>query len=166
MSNTNKRRNIMASQDKTVAPNPEFSTDMALQSMLGVDSSQIEEATTNTVAKVLDSNEDKLRELNKVTIKEHNEEHGTKISFVALVKEGWIKDANGNEIKKDGKKVPRYIQKPVTGYFVIDEVTKEVKNPETGKMETHTFYKVATGMQYLDKFTVASYTELPTPKKT
>ena len=166
MSNTNKRSNNMASQDKTVAPNPEFNTDMALQSMLGVDSSQIEEATTNTVAKVLDSNEDKLRELNKGIIKENNEEHGTKISFVALVKEGWIKDANGNEIKKDGKKVPRYIQKPVTGYYVIDEVVKEVKNPESGELEKHTFYKVATGMQYLEKFTVASYTELPTPKKT
>jgi hypothetical protein len=156
----------MASQDKTDVPNTEFNSDMALQSMLGVDSSQIEEAPTSTVTKVLDSNEDKLRELNKGIIKENNEEHGTKISFVALVKSGFLQDANGNEIKKDGKRVPRYIQKPVTGYFVIDEVTKEVKNPETGKMETHTFYKVATGMQYLDKFTVASYTELPTPKKT
>jgi len=120
---------------------------------LGIDASQVDtsQGTTKTKTREILTNADSLKEASKEATNEVNKDKGSNISFVCVVRDGSLKDANG-KIKKDanGKSIPRY--KPATkkGYFVIDEIK------EGGK----TFFNVTRAVQYTESFRVADYSEL------
>lgn len=121
---------------------------------MGIDASQVDTSSNNSTrvkTREILTNADGLKEASKEATQEVNKDKGSNISFVCVVRDGSLKDANG-KIKKDanGKSIPRY--KPATkkGYFVIDEV-KEGGN---------TFFNVTRAVQYTETYKIADFSEL------
>ena len=132
-----------------------------LMSFLGISSGQVEEETTRTRKSSLPlDNRDTLRTVCNEKITEVVQSQGKKISFTAFKPNGWAKDANGKPlVDANGKKKHNYKKIDVSGWFVIDEVPKKMKD-KNGKEKTVIFYMVSRPVVYTDAFKIADYTEL------
>lgn len=130
----------------TPAPMPTSNTDY--YKALGIDATQVQENETAKVEKMMNTKADKLKADTKQAVKDTNKEHGSHVTFVGLVRDGSLKDKNGEFILDDeGKKKPRFIQKVMKGYFTIDK-------REDG------LYDCTRTINYSESFLVQEYTEL------
>lgn len=116
---------------------------------LGIDPSQVDttQATTETKKETNTPNQEAMKEVTRKAVKDINNGN-TSISFMTLVRDGFIKDNKGN-FKKDeqGKKIPRYIPKTFNGCFTID------------KQKDGTFI-VSKVNYYTESYKVVDYVEL------
>ena len=148
-----------SSSNATVTPKDAPLTDEQIpMANLGIKETQINtDATSNTTVR-LDTppNQESMRVEAKDSIKAINSKHGKKISFGTLVRDKYQLDANGNVVKVDGKKVPRYKLKKFEGYYTVDKVKRFNKSLN----KSITLYKVSKMIQYVQDYDVASYTDL------
>ena len=123
-------------------------TTNAYYKALGIDATQVEENETAKVEKILNTNGDKLKADTKQAVIDMNAKHGTLVTFVGLVRDGSLKDKDGNFILDDkGKKKPRYVQNVKKGHFTIDK-------REDG------LYDMTRTINYSESFIVREFTEL------
>ena len=121
---------------------------------MGIDASQVDTTSNNSTrvrTREILTNADGLKEASREATNEVNKDKGSSISFVCVVRDGSLKDANGKvKLDEKGKSIPRY--KPATkkGYFVIDKV-------EEGG---NTFFNVTRAVQYTETYKIADYSEL------
>ena len=115
---------------------------------LGIDATQVEENESAKVEKILNTQADKLKADTKQAVKDMNAKHGTLVTFVGLVRDGSLKDKDGNFILDDkGKRKPRYVQNVKKGHFTIDK-------REDG------LYDMTRTINYSESFIVREFTEL------
>ena len=147
------RSTIMAKDTPVVAqattPTAPTTTN-AYYKALGIDATQVEENETAKVEKILNTNGDKLKADTKQAVIDMNAKHGTLVTFVGLVRDGSLKDKDGNFVKdKKGKRVPRFVQNVKKGTFTMDK-------REDG------LYEMTRTINYSESFVVQEYTELNT----
>ena len=113
--------NDVVAKATTTTPTPTPTTN-AYYKALGIDATQVQENETASVEKMMNTKADKLKADTKQAVKDTNKTHGDHVTFVGLVRDGSLKDKNGEFILDDeGKKKPRFIQKVMKGYFTIDK---------------------------------------------
>ena len=133
----------MSDTSKT-QPNPSSADLMA---KLGIDESQVEVKETTTKEVEINSNADQLKQDMKISTKDVNAKNGKDVSFVALKRDGKLKDKNGKVVKdENGQDKPRYVKTRLNGYWTIDK-TKDG------------FYRMTRAIHYTESFLVADYQE-------
>ena len=107
----------------TATPSKPQVTQDGLMELLGIDKSQIEvNKTVTTSSQEPADNHDRLKVDAKEQTKVVNERNGELVSFVALKRQGTIKDSKGNYVlDDDGNKRPRFIQEKKEGHWTIDK---------------------------------------------
>ena len=134
----------MADKSKTT------NLDKSLMASLGIDASQVDmsEAKTSTKKESSTPNQESMKDKARKAIKDINNSNND-ISFTTLVRDGFLKEANGKSFKLDdkGKKIPRYIAKKFNGCFTID------------KQKDGTFI-VSKVNYYTESYTCVDYVEL------
>ena len=127
---------------------------------LGLTSDQIEVTTSTTrKTKIALDNKDALQDETRQAVKSIMTDLGTDISFVCLKRNGSLKDANGKPVMKDGKTVPKFEKKPLSGKWVVDERKDTVKDAKGNEVEV-TFYEVSRVHYYTESFEIAEYKDL------
>lgn len=119
-----------------------------LMAKMGITPDQIQVKETKTKSVVLNTNADKLKDGLRNGVKDINAKHGKLVSFVAIKRDGFLKDANGKAILDDnGQRQPRYTKVRVQGHFTMDKT-------EDG------FFQATRGVQYTENYTIAEFQEL------
>ena len=127
---------------------PQAKTQDELMKALGVDVSQVEVNDKVVSTREINTNADALKDATKQAVDGVNKDKGTNISFVAIKRDGTLKDANGKPVLDDnGKKKPRYVKQSMKGLWTIDK-TKEG------------FISVSRTHYYTETHLIADYTEL------
>ena len=119
-----------------------------LMAKLGISEKQVQVNPTTKKSVSLDTNADKLKDNLRTSVKSINAKEGKLVSFVAIKRDGKMKDANGTILKdENGKDLPRYTKQRIQGHFTIDKT-------EDG------FFVATRGVQYTESHTIADFQEL------
>ena len=149
-----------SSSNATVKPKEEvnpLTDEQLLMANLGIKETQLNTDVKTTTVKIdTPPNQELMRVVAKDSIKAINVKYGKKISFATLVRDKYQLDANGNQVKVDGKKVPRYKLKKFEGFYTVDKIKRFNKSLN----KSITLYKVSKMIQYVQDYDVASFTDL------
>lgn len=124
------------------------SKEAELMAKMGITADQIQVKATKAKVVTLDTNSDKLKDALRNGVKDINSSHGKLVSFVAIKRDGFLKDANGKPtLDENDKKIPKYTKVRVQGHFTIDKT-------QDG------FFQAVRGVQYTENYTIAEFDNL------
>tara|TARA_Y100000361_G_scaffold154352_1_gene179881 strand:+ start:3899 stop:4312 length:414 start_codon:yes stop_codon:yes gene_type:complete len=119
-----------------------------LMARMGITADQVQAKETKSKVVEINTNADKLKLALKEGVKTINSNNGKLVSFNAIKRDGFLKDANGKpKLDENDKKIPKYVKVRVQGYFTIDKTSDG-------------FFQATKGVQYTENYTIAEFTEL------
>ena len=123
--------------------------DVTMLEKLGINPNQVDlsEVKATTTKTTTTPNQEELKTEARESILEANTSLGSEVTFMAIVRDGFLKDDKGNFKLENGKKVARFVPKSMKGHFTID------------KQKDGTFI-VSKVNYYTESYKVVDYVEL------